>query len=238
MKKRIMMGACFYLLCCGAVYSQSDVELTGIIIEKGREALALVNGEMVKAGDKIGDVEIVRIDRESVTFRQNGKEWARRIDEEGALEPELPGLDVTPVKEPAPAAEGIYGTQGAISPDEVASLTLALFNDGSTFDGYVVFTDRQGQMRAVNFIEPAYLDIHKLLYVENGKAHYSRQKERINLGRIDTSDFKYFRLRESDVILAYVLKPFYYEVKENEGALVVFKWGALEARVDVRNVKK
>lgn len=236
--KKIMVLACVYFSLLRAAYPASDVELTGIVIEKDSEPLALVNGEMVGVGGKVGDIEIVRIDKESVTFRQKDREWIKRMDERGVPEFEAPGLDVTPLQVPAEAAAGMYGTEGTISPSEISSLTIVLFYDAGAISGYVVFCDAQGRMRAVDVREPAYLEVYKLLYVKNGRSYYSDKKTRVDIGRIVPSDFKYFRIREGDVILAYIVGPFFYELKRKEKAIVVFNWGKIQAHGEISDLKK
>jgi len=234
----IALAACLFFFFEGAACAASDVEVTGVVLEKNGEPVAIVNGEMVKVGDKVGSVEVVAIDGESVTMREDGKTRVMKIGE-GAPDVKTPGTDAAAAHAPAGAAEGIYGTRGAVTPDEVASLTMSLFYDAGAVAGYIVFRDIKGEMRAVNFIEPAYMDIHKLSYVDRSGAHYAGQRERrIPIGRIDTSDFKYFRTKDGEVLLAYVLKPFHYQLGTDKRALVVFNWGKLYVQCEMGDLTK
>lgn len=236
-KTGIVLAACACFSFLSAAYGASDVEVTGIVLEKNGESVAIVNGEMVKVGDKVGDIEVVAIDSESVTVKQDGKSWVKRLAE-AVADAEAPGTDVAEVHTPANVVAGVYGEKGAIAPDAVASLTMSLFYDNGAVAGYIVFRDIKGEMRAVNFIETAYVDIHKLLYIERGQAHYAGEKQRINIGRIDTSDFKYFKTREDEVLLAYILKPFYYQLGKSKRALVVFNWGRMQVQCEMGDLSK
>ncbi len=219
----------FPAVACGA----SDVEVTGIVIEKNGAPVAIVNGEVVKAGDKIGDLEIVAIDGESVTVRENGQTWVKKLQDAAA-----PAED-TAVRTPADVVAGVYGERGAIGPDQVASLTMALFYDNGAVAGYVVFRDATGEMRAVDFAGPAYVDIHKFLSVDRGQARYAGQKDkRIDIGRIVPSDFKYFKTKDGHVLLAYILKPFGYQLDASNRALVVFRWGRMQVQCEMGEVAK
>ena len=228
--------ACFSFL--SAAYGASDVEVTGIVLEKNGESVAIVNGEMVKVGDKVGDIEVVAIDSESVTVKQDGKSRVKKLAE-AVADAEVPGADVAQVHTPANVVAGVYGEKGAIAPDAVASLTMSLFYDNGAVAGYIVFRDAKGEMRAVDFAEPAYVDIHKFLSVDRGQAHYAGQKDkRIDIGRIVPSDFKYFKTKDGQVLLAYILKPFDYQIDASKRALVVFSWGRMQVQCEMGDVTK
>lgn len=233
----IVLAACACFSFLSAAYGAADVEVTGIVLEKNGESVAIVNGEMVKVGDKVGDIEVMAIDSESVTVKQDGKTWIKKLAD-AVPDAEAPGTDVAEVHTPANVVAGVYGEKGAIAPDAVASLTMSLFYDNGAVAGYIVFRDIKGEMRAVNFIEPAYVDIHKLLYIDRGQAHYSGEKERVNIGRIDISDFKYFKTRDGEVLLAYILKPFYYQLGTSKRALVVFNWGRMQVQCEMGDLSK
>lgn len=233
----IVLAACACFSFLSAAYGASDVEVTGIVLEKNGESVAIVNGEMVKVGDKVGDIEVMAIDSESVTVKQDGKTWIKNLAD-AVVDAEVPGTDVAAVHTPANVVAGVYGEKGAIAPDAVASLTMSLFYDNGAIAGYIVFRDIKGEMRAVNFIEPAYVDIHKLLYIDRGQAHYSGEKERVSIGRIDISDFKYFKTRDGEVLLAYILKPFYYQLGTSKRALVVFNWGRMQVQCEMGDLSK
>lgn len=233
----IVLAACACFSFLSAAYGAADVEVTGIVLEKNGESVAIVNGEMVKVGDKVGDIEVMAIDSESVTVKQDGKTWIKNLAD-AVPDAEVPGTDVAAVHTPANVVAGVYGEKGAIGPDAVASLTMSLFYDNGAIAGYIVFRDIKGEMRAVNFIEPAYVDIHKLLYIDRGQAHYSGEKERVSIGRIDISDFKYFKTRDGEVLLAYILKPFYYQLGTSKRALVVFNWGRMQVQCEMGDLSK
>ncbi len=218
---------CFPAAVCGA----SDVEVTGIVLEKNGESVAIVNGAVVKVGDKLGDIEIVAIGADAVTVREGGQNRVKKLEDAAA-----PAEDAA-VHAPADVVAGVYGERDAIGPKAVASLTMSLFYDNGAVAGYIVFRDAKGEMRAVDFAEPAYADIHKLLSVDRGQARYSGQRDkRVDIGRIVPSDFKYFRTKDGQVLLAYVLKPFYYQLGASKRALVVFNWGRMQVQCEMGDV--
>jgi len=64
------------------VTSISDIKLEGIAVkEKGKKA-AILNGEMLKEGDKVGDVELKKIKNKSVTILVGGKPYDVNLSEE------------------------------------------------------------------------------------------------------------------------------------------------------------
>ena len=70
------------------VASIDDVKLEGIAIGlKGRN-LAIMNGEMVKEQDTIGNVSIKKITDKTITLSINGIEYTMNLPEEGGVKGE------------------------------------------------------------------------------------------------------------------------------------------------------
>ncbi len=65
------------------VTSVEDIKLEGIAISADGKRTAIINSEIVKAGDKRGEVEIKKIDHKSVALLINGKEFKVSLPEEG-----------------------------------------------------------------------------------------------------------------------------------------------------------
>jgi len=54
--------------------SLTSLRLEGVVVDPGGQSLAIVNGEMVSEGDKIGDlITVYKIYRSGVDFLANGK---------------------------------------------------------------------------------------------------------------------------------------------------------------------
>ena len=59
-----------------AVVSQKNVALTGILYSEDNPS-AIIGGAIVKEGDMIGDVKVVKIRKNIVEFEKNGKKWTQ-----------------------------------------------------------------------------------------------------------------------------------------------------------------
>jgi len=110
-----------------------------------------------------------------------------------------------------------------IYPENIASTTLKLFYDSGAINGYVIFRNSEGEMCAVQFIETALLR----------NINYSYKK---NLGLIDVKDFKLLELKNRDVILAYEIKPFIFDLRKDEKVTIFFEWGRITASCEVSNL--
>lgn len=65
--------------------SIADVKLEGIASGSGSKLIAILNGEIVKEGDRFGNVEITKITGKSVMIVMSGKKYViGLIEEEGA----------------------------------------------------------------------------------------------------------------------------------------------------------
>lgn len=53
--------------------ARSDLLVEGIIYDKKGESYAIVNGEVVKAGNDVGDFKVLGIEDNKVTFIKEGK---------------------------------------------------------------------------------------------------------------------------------------------------------------------
>jgi len=67
----------------GDVTSVTDVKLEGIASSPGGKMAAILNGELVKEGDRFGDIEIKNITKKTVTLMIGGKNYNIDLVEEG-----------------------------------------------------------------------------------------------------------------------------------------------------------
>lgn len=56
----------------------SDVSLTGIIYSEG-DPVAMVNSKLVREGDVVDEVKVVKIHKCSVDFERSGKKWSQSL---------------------------------------------------------------------------------------------------------------------------------------------------------------
>lgn len=114
-----------------------------------------------------------------------------------------------------------------VLPQQVTNVTLRLFYDAGAIHGYVIFRDYKSQMCAVKFLEPAVL----IIYDKKGNQLWKK-----NLGLIDVDkNFKLLTLKNQDVILAYEIEPFVFNLEKDEEVTMFFEWGNLKASDKVSN---
>ena len=65
------------------VTSIEDMKLEGIATGAKGEAVAIINGELVKTGEKVGDITITSVTKSSVTLNIGGKVHELKLQEEG-----------------------------------------------------------------------------------------------------------------------------------------------------------
>lgn len=65
------------------ITSVEDMKLEGIVSGAKGEMAAMMNGEIIKAGDKIGDIVVKSITGAGVTLTVGGKEYKLKLPEEG-----------------------------------------------------------------------------------------------------------------------------------------------------------
>lgn len=70
------------------ITSAEDVRLEGIAIGAGGKRIAVINGEMLKEGDKAGDIELKKIDKKMVILAIGGKDYNIKLPEEGGAKSE------------------------------------------------------------------------------------------------------------------------------------------------------
>lgn len=51
-----------------------DIRLEGIVWDEAKGSIAIINGEIVREGQKIGAAEILRIEKDTVIFNIDGEE--------------------------------------------------------------------------------------------------------------------------------------------------------------------
>lgn len=66
-----------------SVTSIDDIEFEGVIYDPAGQSMALLNGEVVKKGDKIYSVEILEISRSSIAVKIYDKAYTIDLVEEG-----------------------------------------------------------------------------------------------------------------------------------------------------------
>ncbi|MFH1478190.1 MAG: hypothetical protein ABIG92_00260 [Candidatus Omnitrophota bacterium] len=57
-----------------AVNDMKDIRLEGIVWEEGKSSIAIINGEMVKEGDQVGNFKLLRIEKNCIIFDNSGEE--------------------------------------------------------------------------------------------------------------------------------------------------------------------
>lgn len=63
------------------ITSVADIKLEGIAVTKGRR-VAIINGEILRENDKVGEVELKKIDKRSITLLISGKPYEINLSEE------------------------------------------------------------------------------------------------------------------------------------------------------------
>ncbi|MGE5308310.1 MAG: hypothetical protein ACM3OC_04435 [Deltaproteobacteria bacterium] len=66
------------------VKSDLDLKLEGIIYDKYGISYAVVDGQVVKIGDTIGDYQVLRIEEKRVIFMREGQQKTVELKKEGA----------------------------------------------------------------------------------------------------------------------------------------------------------
>ena len=70
------------------VTSIADVKLEGTASGPGGKVIAILNGEIVKEGDRFGDIEIKKVTKKTVTIIMGGKSYDKELIEEGGVKRE------------------------------------------------------------------------------------------------------------------------------------------------------
>ena len=68
------------------VTSITDIKLEGIASSAKGTPIAILNGEMVKEGDKFGDIKIKKITTKNVTISISGIDYKKDLTEEGGAD--------------------------------------------------------------------------------------------------------------------------------------------------------
>ncbi len=211
----------FFCVFVTPAFCRDLYEVSGIVYEKGKEASAIVNGEVVRVGDKVGDAEVVTIEEGSVTFKTKDGVVLKSLGE--SVKP-LP-LVKKPAKKEHPKSDVTLDLDKMkVNIDEVKAVTLGLGYYSGAITGYVIFRDIDAKSCVVDFIEPAFLDVYNA-------AGFCDHRE--VLGRIDKLDFRLIKLQNGDIVAGYPIKPFLYDLPKRAKAKVVFRWGRIEASGDV-----
>jgi len=67
------------------IASRDDVRLEGIAMRESGMRTAIINGEIVKEGFKAGEVEVRKINKDSVVISISGKEYTVKLYEEASV---------------------------------------------------------------------------------------------------------------------------------------------------------
>lgn len=65
------------------VTSVEDMRLEGVVLGAKGGAAAIINGELIKSGDKVGDIIVKSITKTTVTLSVGGKVHELKLPEEG-----------------------------------------------------------------------------------------------------------------------------------------------------------
>lgn len=65
------------------IASPDDVRLEGIAMGESGRRIAIINGDLVKEGFKSGEVEVKKINKDSVILSISGREYPIKLSEEG-----------------------------------------------------------------------------------------------------------------------------------------------------------
>ena len=61
------------LINIGSEEKEFSLNLEGIIYEEGGQSMVIINGEILKQNDTIGDIKIVEIRKDSLVYMKNGE---------------------------------------------------------------------------------------------------------------------------------------------------------------------
>lgn len=59
-----------------------DIRLEGVVWDEGKGSIAIINGEIVKEGDELGSVKVLKIEKDGVIFLVNGQNVKQTINSE------------------------------------------------------------------------------------------------------------------------------------------------------------
>jgi hypothetical protein len=62
--------------------STEGISLQGVVYDKGGASYALVNGGVVRVGDKVGDYQVLRVEEDRVIFIKDGQPLAIEVTKE------------------------------------------------------------------------------------------------------------------------------------------------------------
>jgi len=82
-KQLIVVGGIFSILiflCFNFSLAQTSLEVSGIFYEEKGQSYAIVNGKIIKVGDKIEEAEVTEINKDSVKFRNNDKVFIKNVE--------------------------------------------------------------------------------------------------------------------------------------------------------------
>lgn len=64
------------------VESVNDIEINGIVYDPSQGSIAVVNGVMMQAGQKISEVKVVKIEKDYIEFEINGISQTKQFQQD------------------------------------------------------------------------------------------------------------------------------------------------------------
>ena len=75
-------GSSVYLSTLDMITNEKDIRLEGIIYDNVKESAAIINGEVVKEGQEVGFIKVLKIEQSGVSLSLEGKTIQINFDEE------------------------------------------------------------------------------------------------------------------------------------------------------------
>lgn len=222
-KKQLIVGSLilFNLIFLYVALAQPNLEVSGIFYYD-KEPYAIVNDKVVKIGDTLDGGKVIEIKPNFVKLQYGDFIYEKKLTDKI---PEVKKTEINPVQEPIKKiTDDREQSNRIILPEDVRNITLRLFYDSGSINGYVIIRNYRAEMCAVKFIEPALL----IIYDRNGSQIWKK-----SLGFIDTKDFKLLELKNKDVVFVYEIKPFLFELTKYKKNTIFFEWGRLKASDEV-----
>ncbi len=82
-KKQLIVGCLIAanFIFINVALSQPDLRVEGVFIDREKESFAIVNGEIVKKGDKIDATEVIEIGEKCVKFKYGNENFVKTLEE-------------------------------------------------------------------------------------------------------------------------------------------------------------
>ena len=70
----LISGGGGYISDAYGISGVKDIRLEGIVLDEEKDPIAIVNGEIVREGQEIGSVKIIKIEEDGVIFNADGQD--------------------------------------------------------------------------------------------------------------------------------------------------------------------